>query len=409
MVNAVGIDVSKGYSTIAVVDSLGKVTVSPFNVNHTVSELGKLADELLGLKGETKIIMEATGNYYLPIANALHIAGLEVYAVNPILINEFGNNSIRKRKNDKADARKMGRYAVANWYELPPEYVPEEEIRHMLKAFSRQYSKYSKIKTMLKNNLISLLDQSFPGLKNMFTSPAREKDGHEKWLDFAARFWHCGCVASLTPKVFSERYSKWCKRFGYYPVGANEIHTTARMCVAAMPQNKTTELLITAAVAQINAVAESLATITREMKRLAALLPEHPIAMEFFAVGDILGPQLMAEVGNVLRFEKKSSLVAFAGLEPTDNSSGQFQGSEPISKKGSPHLRKTLFQIMDILLRNSPSDNIIYQLLDRKRAEGKHYYSYMNAGAAKFLRIYYARVKEHLSNLDAGGEGSENR
>jgi hypothetical protein len=136
------------------------------------------------------------------------------------------------------------------------------------------------------------------------------------------------------------------------------------------------------------------------MKRLASSLPEYPVAMEFYGVGDILGPQLMAETGNVLRFEKKSSLVAFAGLEPTDNSSGQFQGKEPISKKGSPHLRKTLFQIMDILLQNSPADNIIYQFLDRKRAEGKHYYSYMNAGAAKFLRIYYARFKEYLNNSD---------
>jgi transposase len=168
MVNAVGIDVSKGFSTVAVVDSLGKVMVSPFDVNHTVSELGGLADELKRLKGETKIIMEATGNYYLSIANTLHTAGLKVFAVNPILINDFGNNSIRKRESDKADARKMGRYAVDNWYELPPEYVPDDEIRHMLKAFSRQYSKYNKIKTMLKNNLISLLDQSFPGLNNLF-------------------------------------------------------------------------------------------------------------------------------------------------------------------------------------------------------------------------------------------------
>ena len=400
MINAVGIDVSKGFSTIAVVDSLGKVTVSPFDVKHAVSELGELANKLLALKGETKIIMEATGSYYLPIANALHMAGLKVYAVNPILINEFGNNSIRKRKNDKADARKMGRYAVTNWHELPPEYVPEEEIRHMLKAFSRQYSKYNKIKIMLKNNFISLLDQSFPGLNNLFTSTARERDGHEKWIDFAARFWHCDCVASLTPKVFKERYIKWCKRFGYYPVGTDEIHAAARRCVAVMPQNKTTELLITQSVAQVNNIAESLASIAREMKRLAAMLPEYSVAIEFYGVGKILGSQLIAEAGDVLRFNKKSSLVAFAGLEPTDNSSGQFQGKEPISKKGSPHLRKTLFQIMDVIIQNSPQDNIIYQLLDRKRAEGKHYYSYMNAGAAKFLRIYYARVKEHMDKFD---------
>ena len=34
--------------------------------------------------------------------------------------------------------------------------------------------------------------------------------------------------------------------------------------------------------------------------------------------------------------------------------------------------------------------------MDKKRAEGKHYYVYTLAGSAKFLRIYYARVTEYL-------------
>ena len=55
---------------------------------------------------------------------------------------------------------------------------------------------------------------------------------------------------------------------------------------------------------------------------------------------------------------------------------------------------------MDCLLQHSPVDDPVYQLLDRKRAEGKHYYSYMCVGSAKLLRIYYAKVKEHLSKLD---------
>ena len=34
-----------------------------------------------------------------------------------------------------------------------------------------------------------------------------------------------------------------------------------------------------------------------------------------------------------------------------------------------------------------------------KRTQGKPYYVYMTAGANKFLRIYYGRVKEYLSVL----------
>lgn len=55
---------------------------------------------------------------------------------------------------------------------------------------------------------------------------------------------------------------------------------------------------------------------------------------------------------------------------------------------------------MDVILQNKPADDPIFQFLDRKRAEKKHYYNYMTSGSAKFLRIYYARVKQHLNALD---------
>jgi transposase len=344
--------------------------------------------------------MECTGSYHLPVARALHAAGFFVSAVNPVLIHGFGNNTIRKRHNDKADSVKIANEAWSNWLELP-KYAPEEEIRQSLKLFSRQYNKYNKVKTMLTNNLISLIDQTFPGLKELFTSPVRESDGHEKWLDFAARFWHCECVGGVSLNAFTEAYRKWCKRSRYYCVGADKIHALSRQCAAVMPKNETTKSLITLAVIQVNAVVETLAATAREMNRLAALLPEYPVVLAFRGVGEVLGPQLIAEIGDVRRFSKKSSLVCFAGLEPTDNQSGKFQGDEKISKKGSPHLRKALFQVMGCLLQHSPIGDPVYQLLDRKRAENKHYYSYMNAGAAKFLRIYYARVMAYLDTLES--------
>jgi len=221
---------------------LGEVAVSPFEVTHTVSELGELARSLKSLNGETKIIMECTGSYHLPIARALHSAGFFVSAVNPLIIHGFGNNTIRKRHNDKADSVKIANYGLSNWLSLP-KYAPEEEIRQSLKSFSRQYNKYNKVKTMLTNNLISLLDQTFPGLKELFPSPARECDGHEKWLDFASRFWHCECVGGMSAKAFAEVYRKWCKRAGYYCVGADEIHAASRQCAAVMPKNEATKTL----------------------------------------------------------------------------------------------------------------------------------------------------------------------
>ena len=273
----------------------------------------------------------------------------------------------------------------------------------MLKAFSRQYTKYGKLKVMLKNNFISLTDDTFPCVNELFTSGPRKSDGHEKWMDFVFKFWHCECVYSLTPKAFAERYSKWCKKAGYYfsQDKADDIYASACGHLVGMPKNETTKLLVTQAVNQINAISESVAVIAHEMKRLAELLPEYPVISSFYGVGDILGPQIMAEAGDVIRFRSKGSLVCFAGLEPPEYQSGKFESeNRHISKTGSPHLRKALFQMMDCILKKSPPNDPIYQFLDRKRAEGKHYYSYMTAGCAKFLRMYYARVNEYIDKMD---------
>ena len=108
----------------------------------------------------------------------------------------------------------------------------------------------------------------------------------------------------------------------------------------------------------------------------------------------------MAEIGDVSRFTHKSAITAFAGVDPGVNGSGSYkQKNVLISKRGDPNLRKALFQIMCILLKLMPLDDPVYQFLDKKRAQGKPYYVYMTAGANKFIRIYYGRVKEYLSTL----------
>ncbi|RHT42769.1 transposase, partial [Blautia sp. AM29-29] len=92
--------------------------------------------------------------------------------------------------------------------------------------------------------------------------------------------------------------------------------------------------------------------------------------------------------------------TAFAGVDPGVNESGSYAPkSVPTSKRGSSNLRKTLFQAMDVLIKTMPQDDPVYQFMDRKRTQGKPYYVYMTAGANKFLRIYYGRVKEYLSVL----------
>lgn len=61
-------------------------------------------------------------------------------------------------------------------------------------------------------------------------------------------------------------------------------------------------------------------------------------------------------------------------------------------------LRKVLFQITEVYILNKLEDEPVYQFIDKKRSEGKHYYSYRIAAANKFLRIYFAKVNQVLNS-----------
>ena len=403
--NAVGIDVSKGKSTVTIRRPGDEVVMAPRDIRHTQSSISELIRIIKGLDGETKVCMEHTGRYYEPMADWLSEAGIFVSAVNPILIRDFGNDSIRAPKTDKADAKKIARFTLDRWDKLR-QYSRMDEIRNQLKTMNRQFGFYMDQKTAMKNNLIALLDQAFPGAEKFFDSPARA-DGSQKWVDFVDTYWHVDCVRKKSLETFTEHYRAWCKRKGYNfrASKAEEVYRAASDLIAVFPKDDNTKFLIRQAVAMLNAASVTVENLRAKMNETASQLPEYPVVMDMDGVGPTLGPQLMAEIGDVTRFVKRGALTAFAGVDPRPNESGGYkQKSSPTTKKGSPNLRKTLFQIMDGLIKRSPADDPVYAFMDKKRAEGKPYYVYMTAGANKFLRIYYGRVNEYLAALNLSEE-----
>ena len=401
--NAVGIDVSKGRSTVAILRPMGEVVQMPEDVMHDAISLERLAYKILDLGDETKVLMEATGRYHEPVAAELHEHGIFVSVVNPLVIHNYSTeNSVRKVKNDQKDSLKIAKYCLDRWAELR-EYTPMDAIRQQLKLISRQYDLYMKTRVTLENNLISLTDKVFPGVNEIFKSPERV-DGHQKWVDFITTFWHCECISRVSEEAFTERYKKWCKRKGYnFSVAkASDIYIDSLGHIVTLPKNDNTKLLIQTAAKEFTSTSELMALVKAQMIALAKQLPEYDTVMAMYGVGDVTGPQLMAEIGDVRNYPRRSSIVAFAGIDPEVDKSGKNQSDgKPTTKRGSPHLRKTLFQIMSTYLKLSPQDEPVYQFIDKKRAEGKPYYVYMTAGANKFLRIYYARVKECMAALEA--------
>jgi len=201
---AVGVDVSNGRSTVAVLQSKTKVLMKPFEVPHTAEGFAALSEKLGSLDGDVRIVMEHTGRYYESFAMRMHHAGFFVSAVNPLAIKNYQDGiNIRKVKTDKADSLKIARFALDKW-ELLPQYTPMDTIRYDLKTLHRQFQLSSKTKTALSNNLVALLEQSYPGANNYFDSPARG-NGRQKWVDYVNTFWHVGmCQVFIGKPIYAE-------------------------------------------------------------------------------------------------------------------------------------------------------------------------------------------------------------
>ena len=303
--NAVGIDVSKGKSMVAIVQPFGVVVADPFEVSHNGQELSELVERVKLLPGETKVVMEYTGTYYEPIANALHDAGIFVCVVNPLLIDDYGTNRVRKVKTDKKDAFKIANYALDKWTQLR-EYIPAEDIRKTLKVLNRQYAQYNKILVMQKNNLITLLDSCFPNANTLFSSPRRESDGHEKWIDFVLKFPHINSVSKLCLSAFKTKYQSWCRanRYNYSEAKAAQIHAYSRTQVSSLPMTNAVMKIVEESAKLLNSTLETLAAIRAEMDKLSSTLPEYETVLSLYGVGRVMCSQLVAEIGDVRRFEQ---------------------------------------------------------------------------------------------------------
>jgi len=216
-----------------------------------------------------------------------------------------------------------------------------------------------------------------------------------------ATFWHVDYVCSMSLPAFTERYRKWCHRHGYnfQQDKPQLLMEKAKDLMAMLPMDKMTKMLVQTAVAQLNVLSKTIETLRTQMIELAEKLPEYPVVISMNGVGPTLASQLIAEIGDVSRFSRRGSLTAFAGVDPGAKQSGTMQlRSNRTSKAGTPHLRRVLFLVVSGLLMRAP-DDLVYNFMDKKRTEGKPYYVYMTAGANKFLRIYYGRVKEYLASL----------
>lgn len=142
---SIGIDISKEKSTVCILRPYGEVVASPYEITHTEEGLATLIKKIRSLKDETRVVLEATGTYHLPVLISLKQSGIFVSVINPLLMKKYASAVIRKGKTDKLDSVRIANYGIDNWFHLV-DYQPLENTYHELKILGRQYFHYLKLK-----------------------------------------------------------------------------------------------------------------------------------------------------------------------------------------------------------------------------------------------------------------------
>ena len=394
---SVGIDVSKGKSTICMLKPYGELIKKPFEVEHTENELEDLVRLLQSFDTEIRVVLEATGIYHIPVLNYLQENQIFVAVINPYEMKKYSYRGLRRIKTDKHDSITIANFGIDNWFHLKNHEL-SSKIYSELKFLGRQYRHYMKLRIDSVLGLTHLLDHTMPGIKGVLTGWT-EYNGKDKLSDFIEEFWHYELITKQTENQFRKSYSAWAKKKGYYQshIKAIEIYKLAKKSIPILSsQIPSVKLLILEAVKVLRNITDTLMSILEQMNKLAKLLPEYPVVCSMSGVGRVLSLKLIAEIGDVRRFHSGKALVAYAGIDAPPYQSGQFIGTKrKISKRGSSNLRKIGYEVMRCLktLKN-PTDRKVYDFIIKKEKEGKAKRVAKIAGLNKFLRIYYARVLE---------------
>lgn len=400
MFYSIGIDVSMGKSTIAIISTDGEVISEPFEIEHTKSGFNLILEKIKNIpKDNVKFVMESTGNYCKSILKIIIDNGYFVTVENPLIIKKYCDINIRKVKTDKKDALKIACYGSERWHKLI-EYTPSDEIYSELRFLSRQYDEQMTLKVMKKIHLSGLIEVTFPGLKKIFNGDSV----YMLMLDVYKKYYHPSLVLSKSKSSFIKDVEKISKKTGHR-VGtrvAEEMYSLASECIPSSPFNESTQLAVSNCVLLLQNLEEITNNIIAKMDKLAKNLPEFEIVSNMSGVGNKIRSRLIAEIGDVRRFKNSNCLIAYAGIDVPPFQSGQFIATNRrITKRGNKHLRKVGYEVMKSLKTVKPTkDNAVYLFILKKENEGKGSITAKIAGLNKFLRIYYARVMEVYKNLE---------
>ena len=395
----VGVDVSKGKSTIAILSIEGEIIEEPFEISHDIDGFKFLEEKMKKIaKEDLKIVMEETGTYHLPLLGYLLDKGYFVTAKNALEIKKYLDRGLRKAKTDRKDAYKLAEYTCDNWYKLN-KVRENDEVYDNLKFLSRQYLSTLSIQVKQKINFSNLCDLIFPGYYELL-----DDNTFILGLEIFKKYYHPDTLKNKKQLQFEKEVDKVAKKLGHRSAGislANKIYTLAQKTVSPRPNNQYAQLSANNCTDTLIATIKASKTIITEMDKLARELPEYDVISKMPGCGQKLTSRVIAEIGDIRRFKNAGSIIAYAGLDAPPYQSGQFEATNRhISKRGNKYLRKTGYEIIKSVKGNAKNENELRTYIIKKESEGKSKKVAKIAGLNKFLRIYYGIVKKKYKELN---------
>lgn len=380
----VGVDVAKRSHEATVIDSSGSTIKKAFNFRNDADGFQKLMSVLEAVSTDPSdfvIGMESTSHYWLALYSNLRRRGYTVHVFNPIQSNALREMFIRQVKNDErdcfviAEVIRFGRYTEGG---MPPSDI--YELREMCRARFFMVDMVSD----LKRKVIALLDQVFPEYETLFTNIFG--------LTSSELLRNCSTPEEIlaidTEKLIEIISGPSRKRFGRKK--AEEIQALAENSFGILLNYDTMGVLIKQHMEHIRFSEQQIDELD---DRIAFLFSKFdtPI-MTVPGVGPVLGATIFSEIGDITRFSSAAKLAAFAGIDPTVKRSGEFTGTRNrMSKRGSPYLRRALWQASSIAVHHDPA---IRAYFEKKRAEGKPYMNALGHVMRKLTNIIFAVLRD---------------
>jgi len=377
-----GIDVAKRKHAVAIQDEHGQPVQRPFTIENTRAGFDQLLQALAALKSPVLIGLEATGHYWWALYDDLTHHEHPVVVLNALQVHAFRKSGVRKVKSDRTDA---GWIAEFLRFSQPAPAKPTTALFLQLKDLSRFRYHLSDQIGDCKRKLLSVLDRVFPEYETLFSSVFLSSS--RQLLAKAASAQELAAfdlteLAELLQSASRGRFDR---------TKAEAIQTLAQQSVGVSFLADAAQLEVRCLLAQIDLLEDQRDQVDLALAQLMEQVPQHLTSIP--GVGPTTGAALLAEIGDIQRFDAPEKLVAYAGIDATVYQTGQFEARQMhMSKRGSPYLRHALWQAASMAIQYDEELRAYY---DRKRKEGKAHGTALGAVCRKLITRVYIVLKEN--------------